>query len=196
MAHVDIEPTEEWQREIEHALFSMDALVALLTDDYHDSNWTDQEIGVAIGRSCPIIPIRLGLDPYGFIGRSQGLAGCSLSDSLDTAIKIFDLLHKRLPDKSRLFEATLSAYSASTNFADSGWKVEHLLSKFATLTPNQVQGVLDAYRNNSQNENSWAGMERLKPLLKRWTGNDWQIRDNKIVLNVSDSVSLEDEIPF
>ncbi len=28
----------------------MDALAALLTTDFHDSNWTDQEVGFAIGR--------------------------------------------------------------------------------------------------------------------------------------------------
>ena len=42
VAHEDIEPTQEWQREIQQALFSMDALVALLTPDFRDSNWTDQ----------------------------------------------------------------------------------------------------------------------------------------------------------
>ncbi|MCH8204630.1 MAG: toll/interleukin-1 receptor domain-containing protein, partial [Candidatus Hydrogenedentes bacterium] len=76
VAHEDIEPTEEWQREIERALFSMDALVALLTEDYHNSNWTDQEVGVAIGRNVLLIAVRLGSDPYGLMGKGQGLGGC------------------------------------------------------------------------------------------------------------------------
>ena len=50
VAHVDIEPTKEWQDEIEKALFSMHALLALLTSDFPDSKWTDQEVGIAVGR--------------------------------------------------------------------------------------------------------------------------------------------------
>ncbi|MGA9048524.1 MAG: toll/interleukin-1 receptor domain-containing protein, partial [Dehalococcoidia bacterium] len=71
VAHTDIEPTKEWQTEIENALHSMDALIALLTDDFHNSDWTDQEVGFAFGRSVPIIPVKLGRDPYGFMGKFQ-----------------------------------------------------------------------------------------------------------------------------
>src|ERR1700722_735851 len=53
VAHNDIEPTVEWQTEIETALATCDALVALLHENFHDSNWTDQEIGFAMGRGVP-----------------------------------------------------------------------------------------------------------------------------------------------
>ena len=45
VAHEDIEPTKEWQTEIESALASMDALVALLAPGFKESNWCDQEVG-------------------------------------------------------------------------------------------------------------------------------------------------------
>ncbi|MBI4827769.1 MAG: toll/interleukin-1 receptor domain-containing protein [Nitrospinae bacterium] len=182
VAHEDIEPTEEWHREIENALFSMDALVALLTDDYHDSNWTDQEVGVAMGRGVPMIPIRLGLDPYGLMGKGQGLGGCKLSNTDDMAIKVFNLLYKRLSDKSRLFECALSAYKASDAWEKSGWKVSSLLSVFESLTKEQVDRVIAAYQGNPQNLSSFAGTKALKPLLEKWTGRPWEVRNNKLVL--------------
>lgn len=37
VAHEDIEPTKEWQQEIEKAFFSMDALAAILTPNFNDS---------------------------------------------------------------------------------------------------------------------------------------------------------------
>ncbi|BBO89700.1 toll/interleukin-1 receptor domain-containing protein [Desulfosarcina ovata] len=40
VAHEDIDPTREWQNEIENALHTMDSFVALLTDGFHDSLWT------------------------------------------------------------------------------------------------------------------------------------------------------------
>jgi len=74
VAHNDIEPTTAWQDEIEKALHTMDALVALLTPDFHASNWTDQEVGFAMGRGVLIVSLRHGQDPYGFIGKFQGYA--------------------------------------------------------------------------------------------------------------------------
>jgi hypothetical protein len=50
VAHVDIEPTREWQDEIEAGLWSMDALAAILIPGFKESNWTDQEVGIAVGR--------------------------------------------------------------------------------------------------------------------------------------------------
>src|SRR5258708_21866172 len=50
VAHNDIKPTLEWQAQIETALATCDALVALLHDKFHESKWTDQEIGFAMGR--------------------------------------------------------------------------------------------------------------------------------------------------
>ena len=180
VAHEDIEPTEEWHREIERALFSMDALVALLSEDFHDSTWTDQEVGVAIGRGVPLIAVRLGRDPYGLMGKTQGLGGCNWSDPKDLAAKVFALLYKRLPDKSRLFECALAAYAASTSFADSAWKVKRLLSVFETLSSDQVRRLFEAYQANSQNASSFSGMDLLKPLLEKWTGENWVVHKNRL----------------
>lgn len=75
VAHEDIEPTKEWQTEIERALGTMDVLVAMVTEGFHASHWANQEIGVAIGRGIPVISIRLGEDPAGFIAKHQALPG-------------------------------------------------------------------------------------------------------------------------
>jgi hypothetical protein len=73
VAYEDVQPTREWQLEIEKALFSMECFVALLTAGFHESLWTDQEIGVAVGRRIPVVPVRFGCDPYGFIGKYQAV---------------------------------------------------------------------------------------------------------------------------
>jgi len=45
LAHEDIEPTLEWQKEVETALQSMDVMCALLTPEFPQSPWTDQDPG-------------------------------------------------------------------------------------------------------------------------------------------------------
>jgi hypothetical protein len=73
VAHEDIEPSKEWQNEIENALHTMDALTAILMDGFKESNWCDQEIGFALGKGVLIIPIKKDINPYGFIGKYQAI---------------------------------------------------------------------------------------------------------------------------
>jgi hypothetical protein len=79
VAHEDIKPTEEWEEVIEFGLETCDALLAYLTPDFIESRWTDQEVGMAIGKGKVIIPVRVGADPHGFLGKYQGARGLGLN---------------------------------------------------------------------------------------------------------------------
>jgi hypothetical protein len=74
VAHEDIYPTLEWQNEIERALHTMDAFIAVHTPGFSASFWTQQEIGFAFGRGVKIISFKMGEDPTGFISKRQALA--------------------------------------------------------------------------------------------------------------------------
>ncbi len=74
VAHEDILPTMEWQGEIERALHTMDAFLAMHTPGFSKSIWTQQEIGFAVGRSVKIISFKMGEDPTGFISKQQALS--------------------------------------------------------------------------------------------------------------------------
>lgn len=73
VAHVDIKPSKEWAVEIEKALFSMNALCAILTPDFGKSSWCDQECGYAFGRNVLCVPIDKGQLPYGMFGKIQAI---------------------------------------------------------------------------------------------------------------------------
>lgn len=73
VAHEDIEPTLEWQVEIERGLQTMDALVAVCTKGFSLSNWTQQEIGFALGRNIKVIAFEMGEIPTGFISKHQAI---------------------------------------------------------------------------------------------------------------------------
>ena len=53
VAHDTIVPMKTWQLEIEKGLETMEVMLAFLTDDFHQSTWTNQEIGYALGKSVP-----------------------------------------------------------------------------------------------------------------------------------------------
>lgn len=90
VAHEDINPTREWQKEIQRALNSMDCMSAMLYKGLHESNWCDQEVGIALGRNITVLPLLLEDDPYGFLGEYQGIKikGKYPADLAKTVFKI------------------------------------------------------------------------------------------------------------
>jgi TIR domain len=101
VAHVDIQPTKEWQEEIEAALYSMDALAAILVPGFKASDWTDQEIGIAIGRGILVVPIMRGGTPYGFIAKYQGLSAVGKTVQ-EVARELFLILVSSPKTRSRM----------------------------------------------------------------------------------------------
>lgn len=116
VAHEDIEPSLEWQKEIELGLRSMNALAALITPDFHESSWTDQEVGWALGRAVPVFSVRLPKDPYGFMGKIQGIPGtlekpAELATSLVKAMLINPTTH------TDMRRSLLTAFAEAPSFA-------------------------------------------------------------------------------
>lgn len=73
VAHDTIEPTTEWLKVIESALMSCDAMCAIVTPDFAESRWCDQEVGFALARGVPVLALSLGADPHGFMSRFQAI---------------------------------------------------------------------------------------------------------------------------
>jgi hypothetical protein len=146
VAHEDIAATKEWQNEIETALESMDAFVALLTDNFHESKWTDQEVGYAVAKGVPIIAVRLGSDPYGFIGKFQALR-CKWTEA---PLKVAHLLITH----PKMLNAYIAALPHCENFED-GLKLADLLPKIASLTLAQADQMAKAHNTNPQLLGCW-----------------------------------------
>jgi TIR domain len=141
VAHEDIHPTKQWQDEIENALFSMDAFVALMTAGFHDSIWTDQEVGVAFGRGVPIVSVKLGKDPYGFIGKFQALS-CSWEAAPTEIVKLL-LKHENM------LNAYLNAVTSCANW-EQGNILAEILPHIDRLSNQQVSLLVTAYNENSE----------------------------------------------
>ena len=149
VAHEDIEPMMEWQIEIERALFSMDLLVALLTPKFNESNWTDQEIGVAIGRKVPVVPIRLGKDPYGFIGRYQAIQEANASKIVDKIIEYL-IRHERIDGRLKgLAEQALDSSVTIHSSVDRASVLTRVSSEIDKASPELGMALKDAFSSES-----------------------------------------------
>ena len=165
VAHNDIEPTSEWQTQIEMALTTCDALLALLHEGFHASNWTDQEIGFAMGRGVASFAVRLGQTPYGFIGRFQALNGnCKAAPAL--ARELFDCYRKHKQTARKMSQAIVSQFEVSDSFAVAKERMGYL-EELQIWDPSYAGRITSAVNINSQIEGSWGVPERVQKLVKK-----------------------------
>jgi len=177
VAHEDIHPTKEWQEEIENALTSMDAFVALMTDNFHDSDWTDQEVGFALGRGVPLIAVKLGKNPYGFIAKFQALS-CQWTEA---PVEIAKLLIRQ----PRMLDAYITALPRCRSF-DEGITLSQVLPNIRKLTDEQAARMATAFNDDPQLRGSWGFNgarpsqygDGLAPHLSRATGHKYVITDS------------------
>ena len=188
VAHEDVEPTDEWQVQIMRALFSMDVLIALLTEEFGNSNWTDQEVGTAIGRNVLVIPVKIGRDPYGFIGKYQAVPGHKgtnqqIADRIYTTIQRHDSIPEDLKASVRLArdfstDAYISEFidkvSRSGDFYSSN-DLSKLLPRIETLSPQQEQALVSAFNTNGQVNGAFRFESVIVYQLKRMTGHEYEL---------------------
>jgi hypothetical protein len=163
VAHEDIEPTKEWEDEIRSALSSCDSLTCLLTEGFSESKWADQEVGFAIGRGILVIPVRLGMDPYGFISRFQGLAG-RVDNTSRIASDLVAILAKHPATSERMAAALVTMFEKSGSYAEAksnAKKLELITAWNGTLTA-RVKAALKA---NDQIANAFGVSARVKQIL-------------------------------
>lgn len=166
VAHDDIEPTAEWQDEIEAALKSCDALIALLHPAFHDSKWTDQEIGLALGRGAVAFAVRFGEIPYGFIGRFQAFNGNGKPVS-SLARELYNAFRRHEQTRERMSEVMVALFENSRSYAHAKELIGHL-EELEDWKPSYARRIRDAASSNSQISGSYGVEDRVERLARRW----------------------------
>lgn len=164
VAHDDISPTDEWRDVIEVALRTCEAMAAYLTEDFHPSLWTDQEVGVALARAVLVIPIRKGATPYGFMGKYQALTGANkgsdrLAQDVRDILQAHSLTAKRY---TAAREAMLADHAVEQlevartfNAARQAWAELRQIPSRA-FPPELLDRIEAAYKANDQLHAQWA----------------------------------------
>lgn len=166
VAHNDIEPTMEWQGQIELALQSCHALVALLHPDFHASRWTDQEVGYAMGRGVPVFSVRLGTDPYGFIGRYQGFNGNGKTAG-QLAGELGSAYRRNKETAALIASPTVAAFEQSGSYDGARTRMAYV-EELSVWDSGLRDRVAQAAEQNSEISGSWGVPERLEKLLAKW----------------------------
>lgn len=196
VAHDNIKPMREWQKEILNGLTTMEVMLILLTDDFHDSVWTNQEIGFALGKGVPIICVKVGsIDPQGFLAPYQAIKA-SYDNIYDAASLIHKALINEIGQEGRLKEILIEAFISSVSFIDAMDNLKRLTETADKLTDREFERIVKGYALNDQlygctgihNRNNW-----FKRYLENATGKELAFNGKEISESIKSTL---DEIPF
>ncbi len=183
IAHEDIEASREWRDEVEAGLESMQVLVAVVEPGFKESDWCVQEVGYALGRKIDIIPLCVGLDPFGFFGKYQGIQVKGKKPD-KVASEIVQTLLKKPQHRNMLLQSMSKAFA----MLQSKNKTEliTILDSWSIITDQQLKALLEQV--------SLSEFERDS--IKNIIGRVGAFKLPEPVIPVSKFDGFDDDIPF
>ena len=170
VAHDAMEYSQPWQEQIEHALRTMEAFVALVHPEVRDSAWCNQEIGWALGRRVPRYAVRMGADPVGFLGREQWPSGHA-----GTAKQVAQIVYRWVAGLLELGPSILdgffSALANAGNFVDAGAASERVAA-LESLAPRDWERLNEIWWSNGQLHGGVLATRAMKPFYAQ-NGQPW-----------------------
>lgn len=194
VAHDTIVPMSTWQREIEKGLDTMELMLAFVTEDFHNSAWTNQEIGFALGKGIPIIAIKYGArDPVGFIGEKQAMKA-RFDRPSEAAQKVVQILIDTLGQKQRFQQVLIAAFLASPDWDAARDRFNRIQATVTSLNDEEMKSIQNGFSQNDQlyrsiyltNQN-----RRLERFLEKATGKLVTVQGRVIKVEAP-----EEDIPF
>ena len=194
VAHDTIQPMRSWQVEILKALETMEIMLAFITDDFHESVWTNQEIGYALGRNVPIVPLKLQKkDPQGFIAPHQALRS-NFETPWQSASELYKLLAKSLGKEGRVQSALVTAFTKANSYSEAKRTFDRLKKVVFVLSEEELSSIVKAFQKNDQLHGCvhlTSHYDRLVKFIEATTGKVCRIEGTKIVFPAD-----EEEPPF
>ncbi|MBW2641693.1 MAG: toll/interleukin-1 receptor domain-containing protein, partial [Deltaproteobacteria bacterium] len=157
-----------------------------LMPGFHESNWTDHEVGVAVGRDVLVIPIRRGIDPYGFIGKYQGLQAKDKTVG-QVATEIFSVILSNQKTKGRMLDCLVDQFLLSGTVDDANRWLK-LLGMVETLPERHGEKIIEIFASNNIVSNS--------EIIRKSTNKLLEKHGMGSVPEFIQEAIMDDEIPF
>ena len=121
-------------------------------------------------RRVLIVPIKLGVDPYGFISRYQAFAGQGRTPD-DIATALFHLLIDHPLTASEMATSVVNYFVESISFSETRRRVA-MVDRIKVWTPELLQRIEAAARDNVDVRDCWGMPERIRALVRRHSGRE------------------------
>ena len=165
LAHEDIEPSLDWQDVIVQNLKECNVFIPILTHDFYESKWTDQESGMAYILDKLIISVSVdGNTPQGFLGKFQSLK-LDKKDINNGCIQIVKTIKKNPKFSPIILDLLIKFLSESKSYASAGWKAK-LLGEYKNFSKDQINLILKAAIENNQISLEYDSRIMIKKIIK------------------------------
>lgn len=147
VAHKQIEVSRQWEQRITEEINRAEVFVALLTKNFHASDWTDQEFGMALALEKTIVPLADPILPYGFMAKTQAhrLDG----DLRQAAVEIGKAIASESKLTRRLRSALARHLKDCANY-DQAIAATRLINELKGFSRNLVNCIIHAAATNHE----------------------------------------------
>lgn len=177
VAHNDINPSRRWRDSIKSALATCHVFVALLDEGFHKSQWCDQEVGWALARRIPILPVHpVGYDRdngrNGFLEEHQDVCLDGAGGSTEErwlADKIFESFvspHPKIADIQVKVIVEAFVRSGSFNSTRRFWKLIENQPVIATEQLRRLEYAVNSNRQVYEAVSTGPSYARIPELVK------------------------------
>jgi len=166
LAHSDLEGGAQWEREIINRIRTCDVFLPFLSSQFKQSQWTDQEAGVAIASSRVIIPLSVkGVKPHGFLARYQAVE-FNLEALDQSCRKVLSAMKNNKKLREKVQNSFIESFVRSDSFIEANQKSE-LLEDLGPYSGKQVSRILQGYLQNSQIHQATTASRRVRDFLSK-----------------------------
>ena len=175
IAHDDILGSTIWEDEIIQAIKDAEIFIPLISKEFKESPFTDQETGIAVFIKKKIIPIKLDvINPYGFISKYQALqykkypSHYSLHDNIkEIVLTIAQIGFSYKLHHQKIINSLIYAFCTSKSFDTTNATIK-IISSYGHFTPDHLKQIVQAIKNNDQVIGAFGLVEFKKFLHKTY----------------------------
>ena len=121
--------------------------------------------------------VRLGEDPYGFIGKFQAFNGNG-KEPQDIGSELFEAYISHKLTREKMAPILVSLFEKSTSYATAKRRIE-LLEKLAVWDDSFNERLEKAIESNSQISGSWGTPDRVKALIYNWKKQTGKLEEDE-----------------
>ena len=155
--------------ELKEKLKSSDAIIALLSQNFRESDYTNHELGFALGLEKHRILICLDDTlPYGLLKDEHGIC-CSESSVITTIQDIEEAVFKITKYEKEHIDDCIESLCASGNWYDAARRAEKI-QDVAQFTKDQINKIANTIICNDQVRTSWDARPILNEILRKHKG--------------------------
>lgn len=154
LAHEDIDGGSNWVSKLYEEIQNSKIFIMLLSANYHSSNYTEQEAGIALNCSKTILPISIdGTTPHGFVSSRQAIF-CLIPFEDSKLEEIVNICKLDNVTTSSDLDKLLSELENSSSYTESATLAPNL--KKHTFSESQLRRLVYSVLSNPQVSYSWS----------------------------------------